>query len=468
MRTRLSTLLCAAALATAAAPAAARTLGFAEAYEAATTQDARLRAARHAADAGREAVPQAESHLMPSLSVAVGRSKNSLLTSSRTPAGAPLTSHDGYYAGNKTLSLRQPLYRPALTANLEQARAQVEQSDAELEREQQSLAVRLAESYFELLLADEQVALVEVQQRTYTTQLDAAQKSFAAGSGTRTDIDEVRARLDMAEAQLLEARQHRQIAQRQLQAMVNQPFERVAALAPETLALTGPVPADLAAWVARAEEHSPEIHAAQARLDAARHEIAKARAGHQPTLDLVAEWGRNQSDNINRIGSRSTSKMLGLQFNLPLFSGGSVQSAVRQAIAEEQRASEELQALRSDLGIRVYREFAGVNDGVLRVRALEQAVRSAEQVVLANRRSFQAGSRTTVDVLNAEEQRVAALRDLARARCMYLMSQVRLSVLTGGFDQQRLGEIGKAFVATAATVPTASAHAATAHHPTTP
>ncbi len=441
-----------ATAAMAVAPAQAQTLDFAAAYRAALSQDARLRAARHAADVGREAVPQAEALLRPNLSVGISRSKNALITSTDTPSGAGYATHEAYYAGNKSLTLRQPLYRPAMTANLDQARAKVDEAEATLERETQTLALRVAEAYFELLLADDQIALVEAQKRSYTTQLDAAQKSFAAGSGMRTDIDEVRARLDLAEAQALEARQHRLLAHRQLQAMVTERFDRIAPIAPASLTLAGPA-IDLDAWLAKAEAQSPEIRAAQAQLDAARFEIEKARAGHKPTLDVVGEWGRSSSDNINRIGSRSTTKMLGLQLNLPLYAGGATQSAVRQTLAEEQRASEQLQALRSDLGIRVYREYAGVSEGVLRVRALEQAVRSSEQVVLSNQKSFQAGSRTTVDVLNAEQQRVSALRDLAQARYLYLMSQVRLSVLAGDFNEQRLGEIGKNFVAAAAPAP---------------
>ncbi|MCK7491477.1 MAG: TolC family protein [Comamonadaceae bacterium] len=112
----------------------AQTLDFAAAYQAATSQDARLRAARHAADAGREALPQARSHLLPNLSLGVGRSKNALVTTTGTPAGRDLTTHEGYYAGNKTLSLRQQLYRPLLNANLDQARARVEEGEGHARR----------------------------------------------------------------------------------------------------------------------------------------------------------------------------------------------------------------------------------------------------------------------------------------------------------------------------------------------
>jgi outer membrane protein/protease secretion system outer membrane protein len=122
--------------------------------------------------------------------------------------------------------------------------------------------------------------------------------------------------------------------------------------------------------------------------------------------------------------------------NIPLFAGGYVNSTVRQAAAEKVRADENLEAARRDLAVRVHREHRGVAEGVLRVRALEQAVRSAQQLVTSSKRSFEAGSRTTVDVLNAEQQLQSTLRDLAEARYLYLVSRVRLRALVG-MDRER-------------------------------
>jgi outer membrane protein, protease secretion system len=430
-------LVCAFAL----SPAPAQTIDLSQAYAAALAQDASLRASRAAAEAGREAEPQARARLLPDVSADVTRSRNHLNSTSTGAEDGPLTTRDRYTAGSASLTARQPLYRPLEMANLRQAQARVDESEAVLARDVQALAVRVSEAYFELLLADEQTALVEAQKASYTTQLDAATKGFAAGAGTRTDIDEVRARLDLTAAEELRTRQHRLLARRQLQSMVTEPFAAVAPLDIAALRLTTPEPAELDAWIARAESRSPEIQAARAQVEVARLAVAKSRAGHLPTLDAVAELARSENDNINRIGSRYTTRMIGLQLSVPLYSGGGVDSAVRQSLAEEVRALETLEALRLDLGVRVYREFAGVSEGVLRIRALEQAVRSAEQVVQSNRKSFQGGSRTTVDVLNAQQQHVTALRDLAQARYLYLMSRVRLDVLAGAFDAERLREI---------------------------
>jgi len=166
-------------------------------------------------------------------------------------------------------------------------------------------------------------------------------------------------------------------------------------------------------------------------MEAARQEIEKAKAGHKPTLDVVAQWARTNSDSVTSVNSRYDNKTLGLQLSVPLYAGGYVNSTVRQAVAALERAQEMLEAARRDLGVRVHREFRGVTEGVLRIRALEQAVRSAEQAVQSNQRSFQAGFRTTLDVLNAEQQKITAQRDLAQARYLYLVSRLRLQALAG-------------------------------------
>jgi outer membrane protein/protease secretion system outer membrane protein len=261
--------------------------------------------------------------------------------------------------------------------------------------------------------------------------VDAAKKGFAAGSGTRTDIDDAQARLDMASAQELEARQNQDLTRRQLELLVNQPVKQVAKLNVEALKLSAPEPANLDYWTQKAEQASPEMKAMQARLDAARREVSKSMAGHFPTLDAVAQWSNSGSENIIRINSRFENKTFGLQLTIPIFAGGYVNSTIRQAVADQTRAEELLEALRRDLGVRVHKEYRGVSEGVLRVRALEQAARSAEQMMKSTQMSQKAGSRTQLDVLNAQQQYTLALRDLAQGRFVYLLSKVRLASLVG-------------------------------------
>lgn len=427
------------ALGAAAAPASA--IDLLQAYEAALAQDASIRASRAAAKAGREQLPQARAQLLPNVSASLGRSKNWLDRTEPNFFGREVTTSSDYFSSSRTLTLRQPLYRPQQLARFHQAQAQVDDAEALLERDLQNLGVRVGGAYFEALLAEDQLALVLTQKTTYTTQLDAARKALSAGSGTRTDIDEAQARLDMTLAQELEARQNQDFTRRQLQLLVNQPVDRLAPLDVDRLQLQSPDPDRIEDWTERAEQGSSEIQSFKARIEVARQEVARAQAGHYPTLDAVAQWTRSDRDNVLNPSSRFENKLLGLQLTVPIYAGGFVDSTVRQALAEQERAEEALEALRRDLGVRVHREFRRVTEGILRIRALEQAVRSAEQLVLSNRRSLQAGSRTLVDVLNAEQQRMEALRDLAQARYLYLLSRIRLQALAGGEKARTIEEV---------------------------
>ncbi len=412
-----------------------------QAYEAAYENDATIRASRAGAEASRERLPQARAQQLPNVSFNAGRNHNDLTSKTQNFLGQPTTAENKYYSGSQTLSVRQPLYRPYLGALVRQAEAQVEDANAMLERDEQSLVVRVGEAYFDALLAQDQLLLVGAQKATYSTQLDAAGKGLAAGSGTRTDIDEAQARLDMTLAQELEAQQNVAFTRRRLEVLMGQGVDTLAPLDVQRFIPLAPAPNQLDAWVERAEQASPEMQALRAQLDAATQEIDKAKAGHKPTLDAVAQWSRSNSDSVTSVNSRYDNKSIGLQLSVPLYAGGYVSSTVRQAVAAQERAREALEATRLDLGVRVYREFRGVTEGILRVKALEQAVRSAEQAVLSNQKSYQAGSRTTVDVLNAEQQKTTAQRDLAQARYMYLVSRLRLQSLAGDDKQASVAQI---------------------------
>jgi len=406
-------------------------MDFRQVYQAALEQDASIRASRAAADSGRERLPQARAGLMPQVSANAGRNFNDLNSTSPNILGELSTTNDKYFSDTKAVQLRQPLVNMQRWQQFEQAKFLVAESEATLDRDLQNLVVRVAGAYFEYLMADEQLELVLAQKKMYTALVDAAKKGLAAGSGTRTDIDDAQARLDMASAQELEARQNQDQTRRQLEVLINQPVGSVAKLNVAALKLVGPQPANLDEWTLKAEKNSPEMKAMQARLDAARREVSKSQAGHLPTLDAIAQWSNSGSENITRINSRYENKSIGLQLNVPLYSGGYVNSTIRQAVAEQTRAEESLEALRRDLGVRVHKEYRGVSEGVMRVRALEQAVRSAQQMLMSTQMSLKAGSRTQLDVLNAQQQYTLALRDLAQARLIYLMSKVKLASLAG-------------------------------------
>ena len=405
-----------------------------QAYEAAKVQDANILATRAATQAGRERLPQAKAQLLPSVGLSFSSNRNQLSSTTPNFLGQEQTTDTNYPSSNQTLTVRQPLFRAQLTSQYRQAKALVDDAEASLAQEEQNLVVRVSAAYFEALLTYEQLALVLAQQSFNKTQLDAARKIFAAGTGIRTDVDEAQARLDMSLALEIEARQNVTYTLQQLQLLVNQPVDQLEKLDVAKLELLDLQPVRLDSWIERAELNSPQLRSLKAQFEVAREEVVKARAGHYPTLDAVAQWSRSNSETVTNLQSRYTNTSLGLQLNIPIYAGGAVNSLVRQALANQERAEQGLEGTRRELGVRVNKEFRGVTESLSKIRALEQAVLSADQLVLSSRRSLQAGSRTVIDVLNAEQQRMVVMRDLAQARYLYLISRIRLLALVGGAD----------------------------------
>jgi outer membrane protein/protease secretion system outer membrane protein len=419
----------------------AHALDLSTAYDAALSQDANIRYARAANESGRERLPQARSQWSPNVSFSASRNKNKLKSLTPNFFGVGQEGQADYFSDSRTLTLRQALINRGKIVDMEQAAFQVADADATLERETQVLAVRVGEAYFGALLAQDQLSLLLAQQTMTLAQFDAAQKTFAAGSGTRTDVDEMQARLDMNTAQLLEARQNVDYAKEQLVVLINQPVDQLAGLDARRLELLAPNPATLAQWQVLANDGSPEVKALEARKEAARKQVQKSQAGHMPTLDFIAQWSISDSENVTRLDSSYNTRSVGVQLSVPLYAGGYVDSLVRQSVAEQVRAEEALEATRRDLRLRVHKEFRGLTEGILRVKALEQAVRSADQVVISTRKSSQAGVRTLLDLIKAEAQRVESLRDLAQARYLYLLSGLRLRVLAGLAGRSSIDEI---------------------------
>lgn len=417
-------------------------LGLLDAYGLALENDATLRAARAQAQGVAERLNQAKAQLYPNISFNASRYKNDLTRTQPNFLGQSTVTQEQYFSYGQNLQLRQPLYRPQLLLGVDVARAQGEEGQAFLRREEQLLGVRVAEAYLQVLLAQDNETLIKAQQRLAEQQLDAAQKRFDGGQGIRTDVDEAQAQIDLLAARRLEASQARQTALLQLQQMTQQPASAVMGLTPQALGAQEFAVHTPQYWMERALASSPEIAAARWRLDTARLEVKRAEANHKPTLDALIQIGRSGSENVTATQSSYLNRQVGLQLNVPLYSGGAVQSAVRQALAEQTRQDELLEAAQRDLGLRVQREWRGVTEGVLRMRATERAVASADKVVVSVQRSFEAGVRTVLDVLNAQQQAQQARRDLGEARLAYVAARLRLKALAGELTADHFQAVG--------------------------
>jgi len=417
-------------------------LGLLDAWRLAIDNDPTLRAASAGASAGRERLPQAKSQLLPNIAASAALSSNNV-NRETSVLGQSVSSRDHYISKNETLTFRQPIFRKPQWVGLQQASYQVEDAEAMLAREFQNLAVRVATAYFDLMQVRDQAQLLESQGEFLQSRLTAASRAITSGTGTRTDLDDAQARFDLNRAQRLEATQAIQARRRQLQAIVNRPIGDIPSLDPQRLNLAQPTPETPQAWVLLAIDGSPEVRSARARLEAAAQEVQRTRAGHLPTVDAIAQWQRSRNEIITQPQTGYTNASVGIQMNLPIYGGGYTESTVREARAQQVRFSELLEATKLDLGVRVHTEFNAITEGIERIKALEVAARSAEVALDSARKSVLAGVRSSLDVLNAQQQRVQVLSVLAQARYGLLLARVRLLSLVGQIDESAFAQIGQ-------------------------
>lgn len=401
-------------------------------YRLAQDRDAVYAAARAGFAATQERIPQGRAGLLPQASVSANTIQNDRTTTFRNST-APRS--DAQFNSNAiTVSITQPIFRRQNVVAVEQARSQVEQAEAQIAQAGQELALRVAQAYFDVLLAQDNVALAAAQKTAIGQQLEQAKRNFEVGTATITDTHEAQARYDLTVAQEIAAENDLEVRRRSLAQIIDQPAPPLAPLSTR-LALKAPEPAKIDAWVDEARRHNLQVRAAEAALQFASQGIARSRAGHYPTLDAVATYqdsGQGASvSGVTSPGFDARAKTIGLQLAIPLYQGGLVNSQVREAIAIEERSRQELENARRTAELNARQGYLGVTSGLAQVQALQAALRSTESQLESTRLGQQVGVRTQVDVLNAQQQLFSARRDLAQARYNYVVSLLRLKLAIG-------------------------------------
>ena len=346
-----------------------------------------------------------------------------------------------YNSMGANLRLRQPLFNKQKMAEYRQGQQRADYSAAVFDAKSQDAAVRLTESYFDVLLASETIVLAKSKLSAFDEQLASAKRRMALGAGTVTDIDESVARRDLAEAELIEAQDNLVNARRKLEEYIGETPASLTTLHPSFD--TPPLqPNNLQDWLAKAQTDSPLIHARRYTRDLAEEEVKRAKAGHWPTLDLVAGYTAGDNQSLSELDQRNHYGSIGLEVNLPLFNGGNVSALTRQASANSEKARDELDATRQEVISGTTREYRGVQSGAKRIRALEKAVKSNERSLASARKGFkEGGTSTNSDVLNAEELLFVARRDLFEAKLRYLMSRLRLASSVGSLGDDDINQI---------------------------
>ena len=431
-----SRLRCASLLALLLASGAAQADNLNALYQAARTYDATYLSARSLAESATFRAAQADALRLPSASLNGSVTVNEINT----------VNGSGVGSRNATLGLqgRHPLFNRANAATFEQAQRALAVSQADLEAAEQDLIVRVAQAYFDVLAAQDALSAAQAFRKAVAEQLASAKRNFEVGTATITDTRESQARSDLATARELVADNDLRTRRTVLDLLVGRN-----AVAPLGLALpvTLPpvLPADMDAWVNAADGLHPAIRRARLAQEVARLESDKARAGALPTVDLVGSLSGSNSTgsatipNNNRGTTASAS--VGVQLNMPIYTGGAVQNRIKETVVLEEKARQDLEAARRGVGLGTRSAFLGVQSGLGQVKALEAAEASTKLALEATELGYKVGVRVNLDVLNAQSQLFDTRRDLSKARYDVIVNGLKLRQASGQLQPQDLRAI---------------------------
>jgi len=424
-----------------AAPARAEDL--LQIYREAQVNDPTLAAARASWSATQELMPQARSGLLPNVSAAGAANVNNYSTNVRSDPPLDINNRN-YRIGQLSVSASQPLYRVQNKVAYDQSMQQVAQADYTLSSVQQDLILRVSVAYFDVLLAEFNVELAESQKAAVSEQLAQAKRNFEVGVSTITDTNEAQAKYDSIVAQEISARNDLENRRTALRAIIGRsppPLKRVGrGFEPP---LPNPNSADY--WVDRALADNLSVKIAAYNFDIATLEVDRQKAGHLPTVDLVASYQYQAGSGATNFSSSFDLRQgqIGVLLNVPIYQGGFVDSKVRQAIALQDNARQNLEVARRAALFNAQTGFSGVNSAAASVKAFEQAVASAQVAYESNRVGQEVGVRTNLDVLNTQQNVYQTRRDLAQAYFNYLIGVLRLKSAVGTLSEQDIEEINR-------------------------
>jgi outer membrane protein len=411
-----------------------------EIYRAAQSADAIYASARAAYEAQLELLPQARASLFPVVSASASTQMNERRLQFRDPA---LPASQATYNSNAlTLSLTQPIFNKQSFVVYDQAKSQVQQAEAQLAQAGQDLIVRVAQAYFDILLAQDNVELAAAQKAAIGEQLEQAKRNFEVGTATITDTHDAQARYDLVRSQEIAALNDLEIKKRALEQIIAKQAPALSGLGPR-FTLIVPDPNNMDAWVEDAGRSNPQVLLNRATLEFANLDVERTRAGHFPTLNAFASHSETGTGSglQGGAGNDQRSTVFGLQLAMPIFQGGLVSSQVRQAIANQEKARQNLEnALRSAV-LATRQAFLGVTNGAAQVRAIQTALVSSQSSLDSSRLGQQVGVRTQVDVLNAQQQLYQTRRDLSQSRYNYILSLLRLKAGVGRLSDEDLTRI---------------------------
>jgi len=428
-------------------------IGISDAYSLALEKDPTFRAAIKEKEAGEENENIGRAGLLPKVSLNYQNSPRNWQTQKYQQSDffgnmSDVTKRQQYRSYSGSVTLTQPLFDYEAYARYKAGVAQSLMADERYRGKFLDLAVRVISAYVEVAYAKDQIALAEAQKTAYKEQLALNDRLMSAGEGTVTDVSETQARYSLAEAQVIEARDALDSAQRDLEVIIGVPLNQLddlQTLRPGKFQVAPLIPSKFEEWQKIALDNNPMLAASRHGVDAAKYEVERNRAGFMPQVQLYASHSENDSSSDNTVNQKYRTNSVGVQVSMPIYAGGGVSASTRQAAARYGQAMYEMDAQVGTTLNDLRKQFNLCISSRAKLAAYELAVKSATTQVEATRQSVLAGQRVNVDVLNAEQQLYSAQRDLASAKYTYIKSWITLLSDSGTLDEKDVSRVAQYF-----------------------
>lgn len=449
---KLMPLLLAAALV--ALPALGHAEDLMDAFQQARASDPVLAQANAQRLQAGEGVAQSRALLLPSLSAGINYNRqlggNNSYFDEQTNQVVNLGRTTTHSFG---ATLSQTLFNYSDYASLAASHDAAHAQDAQYQAAQQALVVRVAQAYFNVLTAEDDVSFAEAQEKALNKQLDQAQQRYHVGLSAITDVNEAKAQYDAARANTITTKNTLADLREALTQITGEPLGTLEKLR-DDLPLTPPNPNNQKSWVDTALQQNPTILAQRYQVKASEHNISAARANHLPTLDATVSYSHDLSGSSNYstqsgFGNQGrTDKSLGLVLSIPLFNGGLTHARVKQSIYQRDAAQDVLEQQRRQIIRGTRNAFRLVVAGISEVDARKQAVLSAKSALDATQAGFEVGTRNIIDVLNSQQQLFQARSAYSQARHNFIINKLLLKQSAGTIDVNDLKAVNALLVAT--------------------
>jgi outer membrane protein len=426
-------------------------------YELAQTRDTTLQVAHYQRDALVEARPQAISQWLPQISANASAVRERAGFDSGPAQGSQAAdcaisstiSTQRCYGTAHTLGLNmsQTLWSFQSFSQLKEANFQVAAAEASYQGAQQSLLLRVAQAYFGILSAADQLATNIAERDAFSTLLNQAKSRQQTGVGPRSDVDQAQAFYDATEQSVIDARNALDDANLAMTQIVGQRIEGVAPLQ-EDIPLLAPEPASADDWVTSARQDNFDVRTAQLNMEAASRDISVQRGRGLPTISLTGSGSKITQDAV--LGGNQTLDTVGVSFNWPLFQGGAIASAVRQSRAQFRQSQANYESVQRDTERLTRTAFRGIVTGIQRIGAARRTVESGKLAVDAMRRNVEFGTGTEFELLDAQNNYYTARRAYSQTRYDYLTSVLTLKQQAGRLTMQDLIAIDNLLIESAA------------------